>query len=117
MSKITLLEATVLAVLVVTFISLLLPSQNPTQPASASQGVVFDHSNCQYPDRWSNPANGCDNSDPAVPECIKASTTQAGEQECIAAFVKQNEQTIVSTSTTSTTLELKQSTTNQCGDK
>lgn len=47
----------------------------------------FDHSNCQYPDRWSNPADGCDNSDPAVPECIKEFSTQQGEQACIAAYV------------------------------
>lgn len=36
-----------------------------TQAESAA--VVFDHSQCQYPDRLSNPANGCDNSDPACP--------------------------------------------------
>lgn len=31
----------------------------------------FDHSNCQYPNRASNPPDGCDNSDPARPECMK----------------------------------------------
>lgn len=31
----------------------------------------FDHSNCQYPNRNTNPPNGCDNSDPACPETIK----------------------------------------------
>lgn len=51
----------------------------------------FDHSNCQYPDRWTNPVNGCDNSDPAVPECIKAFSTEQGEKDCIDAFVKQHE--------------------------
>lgn len=60
-----------------------------TQPVSASQ--AFDHSNCQYPDRWSNPVDGCDNSDPAVPECIKGFSTQEGEAQCIADFVKQNQ--------------------------
>lgn len=61
---------------------------NPTPPpANASQSAAFDHSNCQYPDRWSNPADGCDNSDPAVPECIKAFSTKEGEEACIATFV------------------------------
>lgn len=31
----------------------------------------FDHANCQYPERASNPPDGCDNSDPARPECMK----------------------------------------------
>jgi hypothetical protein len=66
------------------------PAETRTQPASAAQ--PFDHSNCQYPDRWTNPANGCDNSDPAVPECIKEFSTQAGEDACIAAFVAAHEQ-------------------------
>lgn len=61
------------------------PAQTRTQPASAAQ--AFDHSNCQYPYRWTNPANGCDNSDPAVPECIKEFSTEQGEKDCIAAFV------------------------------
>lgn len=52
----------------------------------------FNHSDCQYPDRWSNPPNGCDNSDPAVPECIKAFSTKEAEAECIAEFVKAHEQ-------------------------
>ena len=33
--------------------------------------ATFDHSNCQYPNRLSNPVDGCDNSDPARPECMK----------------------------------------------
>lgn len=44
-----------------------------SQPVSE---VVFDHSNCQYPNRLSNPANGCDNSDPARPECMKFGTEE-----------------------------------------
>lgn len=47
----------------------------------------FSHEHCQYPDRWTNPADGCDNSDPAVPECIKAFSTEQGEKDCIAAFI------------------------------
>lgn len=54
------------------------------QPAPSK--AAFDHSNCQYPDRWSNPADGCDNSDPAVPECIKGFSTEQGEKDCIAQF-------------------------------
>lgn len=69
---------------------LIAPAQTRTQPASAA----FDHSNCQYPDRWTNPADGCDNSDPAVPECIKAFSTEQGEKDCIDAFVKSQKGTI-----------------------
>ena len=62
------------------------------KPTNAQQAAPFDHSQCQYPDRWTNPPNGCDNSDPAVPECIKAFSTKAGEDACIAAFVAEHEQ-------------------------
>ena len=31
----------------------------------------FDHSSCQYPNRTTNPPDGCDNSDPACPETVK----------------------------------------------
>lgn len=65
----------------------LAPSQARPQQASAA----FSHENCQYPYRWSNPADGCDNSDPAVPECIKAFDTEQGEKDCIAAFVAQHQ--------------------------
>jgi hypothetical protein len=68
---------------------LVMPSETRPQLASASQS--FDHSNCQYPYRWTNPSDGCDNSDPAVPECIKAFDTEQGEKDCIAAFVAQHQ--------------------------
>jgi hypothetical protein len=42
--------------------------------AHAVPAIPFDHSNCQYPNRLSNPPNGCDNSDPARPECMKYGT-------------------------------------------
>lgn len=58
----------------------------------ADKPLIFSHEHCQYPDRWSNPVDGCDNSDPAVPECIKSFSTKAGEDACIAAFVAQHEQ-------------------------
>lgn len=72
-------------------ISTALPVQTRPQPASAQQSAP----NCQYPDRWSNPPGGCDNSDPAVPECIKAFSTKEGEDACIAAFVAEHEQPAV----------------------
>lgn len=62
--------------------------QPSPQPAKALQSAPV----CQYPDRWSNPPNGCDNSDPAVPECIKDFSTKAGEDACITAFVAAHEQ-------------------------
>jgi hypothetical protein len=78
-------------VLAVIFSTLLLaPAESRPQPAAAA----FDHSNCQYPERWTNPVDGCDNSDPAVPECIKAFSTEQGEKDCIDAFVKANKGTV-----------------------
>lgn len=70
---------------------------------------AFDHSNCQYPDRWSNPVNGCDNSDPAVPECIKAAYSKESEDACIAAYVAQQQPTTPST--------VPESNPNTCGGK
>lgn len=40
----------------------------PRPLISAIDGkAVFDHSDCQYPTRLSNPVDGCDNTDPACP--------------------------------------------------
>lgn len=39
--------------------------------ASGSQDKPFDHNQCQYPMRASNPPDGCDNSDPADPTQVK----------------------------------------------
>lgn len=50
---------------------------------STSHAGAFNHAVCQYPDRWSNPENGCDNSDPAVPECIKDMYSKSAEELCI----------------------------------
>lgn len=69
------------------------------KPTSAAQSA-FDHSNCQYPERWSNPADACDNSDPAVPECIKAFSTKEAEDACIASFVAQHEPTAITPTVT-----------------
>lgn len=40
-------------------------------PAATVQAQSFDHSQCQYPDRTSNPVDGCDNSDPCDPANVK----------------------------------------------
>ena len=77
-----------LAVIILTAFAAGMLMPRPYIAALDGEPVPFDHSNCQYPDRWSNPKDGCDNSDPAVPECIKAAYTQASEQACIDAFVK-----------------------------
>ena len=45
-------------------------SQNTVSASTAP----FDHSDCQYPNRLSNPVDGCDNTDPARPECMKFGT-------------------------------------------
>lgn len=89
----------------------LLPAGSRTQPASAAP-AAFSHEDCQYPNRWSNPAEGCDNSDPAVPECTKAWETQAAEQACIADFVKQHEAAAAPVTTTPATAA---PATNTCG--
>ena len=46
------------------------PVQTTPKPARATQ-EGFDHSNCQYPHRTTNPPNGCDNSDPCDPANVK----------------------------------------------
>lgn len=104
-----LILATTAATIAIIGVTVAMPVQTRPQPAYAGAGTSdkydgdcqpdatvgrcadkpFDHSNCQYPMRWSNPVDGCDNSDPAVPECIKAADTQAGEQACIASFVQE----------------------------
>lgn len=110
MSKLDKLLAGLFVVQAVIGVNLLLPAQTRTQQASAS----FDHSNCQYPDRWTNPADGCDNSDPAVPECIKAFSTEQGEKDCIAAFVAQHEKP---DNTTAPTENIPLTPAQQCGGK
>jgi hypothetical protein len=57
----------VVAIGVILFLAVIKSASAQEQPAPA----VFDHSACQYPDRETNPPNGCDNSDPACPETIK----------------------------------------------
>lgn len=78
---------TVALSLLIVGVTFILPSETRPQTANASDTVPFDHTNCQYPDRWSNPVDGCDNSDPAVPECIKSAYSKEAEDACIKAFV------------------------------
>lgn len=57
-----------------------------THTKVAAQPVVsFDHSNCQYPDRTTNPVNGCDNTDPCDP-----ANTKGGSGDCTPAYVEHN---------------------------
>lgn len=48
----------------------------PTRPVQG-EASTFDHSNCQYPDRTTNPPDGCDNTDPCDP-----ATTKGGSGDC-----------------------------------
>lgn len=50
----------------------------PPKTLEATQPSKFDHSRCQYPDRTTNPANGCDNSDPCDPAQVKG-----GSGDCL----------------------------------
>lgn len=45
----------------------------------------FDHSQCQYPTRTTNPVDGCDNSDP----CDPADAAKGGSGECVQAPIQQ----------------------------
>lgn len=59
-----------IVVAIVAAIAIGLWLHNSSRSAYAAE-PAFDHSGCQYPERLSNPPNGCDNSDPARPECMK----------------------------------------------
>lgn len=93
-----LILSTVGLALLITGVSVALPAQTRPQPASASQSdkydgdctgnetagrcadkpLLFDHSQCQYPTRTTNPPDGCDNSDP----CDPISAAKGGSGEC-----------------------------------
>ncbi len=63
--------------------------QPSPQPANAQQSAVFDHSQCQYPDRTTNPADGCDNSDPCDPAQVKG-----GSGDCLPVGTAEKQQAI-----------------------
>lgn len=70
---------TISGILIVAFgVNIVLPAESRPQPAGASQSAPFDHSQCQYPTRTTNPPDGCDNSDP----CDPASAAKGGSGEC-----------------------------------
>lgn len=67
--------------------------------AYATVAPAFDHSNCQYPLRQSNPVDGCDNSDPADPiaaakggteSILPATVPPAASQPVVIANCKDN---------------------------
>lgn len=58
-------------------------------PAPAVSAQTFDHSQCQYPDRTTNPVDGCDNSDPCDPANVKG-----GSGDCAPTPVQEPTQTI-----------------------
>lgn len=66
----------VLAIAAAIIIAIWLDQSSHTTYAAAAE--PFDHSDCQYPNRLSNPPDGCDNSDPARPECMKGGTEDCG---------------------------------------
>lgn len=100
MTTTDILVAAVVAMAITAAIVLIMPLETTPRVASAQQAAncvakqdgqlceaaPVDKINCQYPTRWSNPAGGCDNSDPAAPECIKEFSTKQGEDACIAAL-------------------------------
>lgn len=58
---------------------IMLPVETQPQPVQATQAdKPFDHSQCQYPTRTTNPVDGCDNSDPCDPQ----SAAKGGSGEC-----------------------------------
>ncbi len=63
----------------ITGLTILLGTETRPQTALANPQVPFDHSECQYPDRTTNPHDGCDNSDP----CDTQSAVKGGSGECL----------------------------------
>ena len=59
------------------------------KPANAAQTASFDHSQCQYPDRTTNPADGCDNTDPCDP-----AQTKGGSGDCLPVGTAEKQQAI-----------------------
>lgn len=74
--------------------------------APIDEPTPFDHSTCQYPDRTTNPPNGCDNSDP----CDPANAAKGGSGEC--SKPETNEKP-----TPKPVIEPKKVPVNQCGGK
>ena len=61
---------------IIAIISLLVTVINSASAAAPeSTKTTFDHSTCQYPERSTNPPDGCDNSDPCDPTNVKGGGT------------------------------------------
>jgi hypothetical protein len=103
MSLNKLLTGTLLVQLIILGTLFFAPAKTRTQPANAAQ--TFDHSNCQYPDRTTNPPDGCDNTDPACPETVKGGSGDCPESD--------NQQNIVENAVIPTKTEP----ISQCGGK
>lgn len=70
-----------IAVSLIAVVGWTLVSVNLASGAVADQTPTFDHFQCQYPLRTTNPVNGCDNSDPACPAEIKGGTCTPPQQK------------------------------------
>jgi hypothetical protein len=79
MNKLKLITAVLSLSIAVVGVCSVLPSKIRTQPVSANEAMPFDHSQCQYPDRTTNPVDGCDNSDPCDPQ----SAAKGGSGDCV----------------------------------
>lgn len=61
----------------------------------ANAQEAFDHSQCQYPLRTTNPANGCDNSDPCDPQdAVKGGSGECKDPEPVKQPVEPKEETV-----------------------
>lgn len=70
MKKLILFTAALLAAIMFVVYMSAQVTVGQSQPAN-SLPEPYDHSNCQYPERSTNPPNGCDNSDPCDPSNVK----------------------------------------------
>lgn len=56
---------------------------------NAAESAPFDHSQCQYPFRTTNPVDGCDNTDPCDP-----AQTKGGSGDCLPVGTAEKQQAI-----------------------
>lgn len=77
-----------LAAILLTGITMLAPIEVRQKPA-VNAVEAFDHSNCQYPYRTTNPVDGCDNSDPCDPANTKGGSGDCDDADNHAPIVEQ----------------------------
>ncbi len=70
MKRAILFTCALLAAMLFVLVMLAESGKTLDQPGN-SMPQPYDHSNCQYPERSTNPPNGCDNSDPCDPSNVK----------------------------------------------